>query len=516
MLNLLYFRIMKKITIGLLSIVAGIVLLNAQNNEALIGPYLGQEPPQLQSRVFAPGFISTDAGELNSVFCSDGNEFYFSRRGIPGRPSALMVSKRINDTWSKPEQLEFSGDYGDIDLFVTADGKSMIFCSKRPNRGKENEKADHDFWISKRAGDNWSEPVPFAVEAMSEYEDFYPVVTSSGNLYFNSQRGGRGGNNIYCSRCRNGTYAPAEKLIEPISSVYWEFDAFVSRDEQMILFSSTRPGGYGGADIYMSYRKADAGWSEPKNLGPEVNSENYEYGASLSPDGKYLFYTSSRNGSEDIFWISAEILNYKAAPVTPVKAVKSNGEVFMSCFQKNWDDIHDVIMRYHYTDPYLKGLVSINMTWRKGILTDAEVLENNTGNIHYGKALIEAMKNWIIPEFDDAWSSAMPIKTTIKGSDDPAFDDCGILTGKVTDQNNKPLFRAMVILQRKKSSGDRSDTLYTNREGIFIQTLILPGTLELKCSKAGYKTISMKDIKIEKGHHCKQDFILRHTENHMK
>jgi hypothetical protein len=388
------------------------------------------------------------------------------------------------------------------------DWQAIIFCSNRPISSEDGIKTDHDFWISKREGDSWSEPVPFAEEAMSEYEDFYPVVTENGNLYFNSQRGGQPGNNIYCSRYKDGTYTTAEKLEKPINSDHWEFDAFVTRDEQMILFSSTRPGGYGQADIYISFRQTDSTWSEPENLGPEVNSANSEYGASLSPDGEYLFYTSTRNGSEDIFWISAEFLPHKAdkaAHLTPGIDVKSNGEVFMSYLMKNWDDIHDVIMRYHYNDPYLKGLVHINMNWEKGILADAEVLDNNTGNIHYGEALIESMKKWTIPELDDAWSSAIPIRTAIKGSDDPAFDASGILTGKVTDQNGKPVANSMVVFQGEESS----DTLYTNREGIFIQTLISPGFLELRCSKPGYHIISVKNIIIEGGQHKKQDLIIK-------
>jgi hypothetical protein len=151
------------------------------------------------------------------------------------------------------------------------------------------------------------------------------------------------------------------------------------------------------------------------------------------------------------------------------------------------------------------------MTWRKGILANAEVLENNTGNTHYGKALIESMENWTIPELEDAWSSAIPIRTAIKGSDDPAFNASGILTGKVTDQNEKPVFRAKVVLQGMESPGEIPDTLYTNREGIFIQTLITPGTFELRCSKPGYKTLSLKNITIEGGHHKKQDLILKLT-----
>lgn len=281
---------------------------NPKNFPVLRGPYLGQTPPGNQSKVFAPDFVSTEYGELNSILTSDGNEFYFSRRGIPEKPSAIMVSKMINNIWTKPEPVDFTSKYDDIDLFIKPDGISLIFCSDRPHRKDDDIKRDHDFWVSKRKGNIWTEPVLFAKAALSDYEDFFPVVTKSGNLYFNSQRGGQGTNDIYCSKFKDGKYTPAKKLPAPINTEYTEFDAYVSPDENMIIFSSTRPGGSGWSDIYISFKKADGRWSDAKNLGKEINSPWSEYGSAISPDGKYFFYTSNKKGSEDIYWISAKFI----------------------------------------------------------------------------------------------------------------------------------------------------------------------------------------------------------------
>jgi hypothetical protein len=281
---------------------------NPKDLPALKGPYLGQIPPGNKSQIFAPDFVSTEAGELNSVFSHDGEEFYFSRRGIPGKPSAIMVTKMINNEWTKPVPVDFSGVYDDVDLFIKPDGKSMIYCSVRIANKADMVTMDHDFLMSERVGDSWKSPVPFAKEATSAFEDYFPVVTESGNLYFNSQRGGTGTNDIFCSRYVNGKYLPAEKLPEPINTIYREFDAFVSQDEKMIIFSSEKPGGFGKADIYISFKNSEGGWSTPKNPGNGINSEFSEYGATLSPDGRYLFFTSNKNGSEDIFWVSAKFI----------------------------------------------------------------------------------------------------------------------------------------------------------------------------------------------------------------
>ena len=299
---------MKKVIVSLV-ILFQVSITNSQTSQndmpVLKGSYLGQIPPGNKSQIFAPDFVSTEAGELNSVFTADGKEFYFSRRGIPGKPSAIMVTKMINNKWTKPSPVNFSGIYNDVDLFLTPDGKSMIYCSGRIVNEGNVVKMNNDFWISKRIGDLWGEPTKFAEEAVSEFEDYFPIVTKSGNLYFNSQRGGQGTNDIYCSKFVNGKYSSAEKLPAPINSQLRDFDAFVSQDEKMIIFSSDRPGGFGGSDNYISFKKSDNSWSGPVNLGNDINSAASEYGATISPDGKYFFYTSGRNGSEDIFWVSA-------------------------------------------------------------------------------------------------------------------------------------------------------------------------------------------------------------------
>jgi hypothetical protein len=272
-------------------------------------PYLGQKPPGDTPELFAPGFVSTKFGELNSVFSKDGKEFYFSRRGIPGRPSVLMATKWEGEGWSEPGPLPFCGTYDDIDLFLCPDNQRLIFCSSRPRAGAKEDRMNHDFWVSRRNGSGWSDPEPFAPEAVSPAEDYFPVVTLNGTVYFNSQREGRGTNDIYASKFADGKYLPAEKLPAPINTEYREFDAFVTLDERTIIFSSERPGGFGGSDIYVSFRDGKGGWSEPANLGPEINSERTEYGATVSPDGRFLFFTSTRAGNEDIYWVSAKVID---------------------------------------------------------------------------------------------------------------------------------------------------------------------------------------------------------------
>lgn len=301
---------MKKIQILLILLIVSALSLLAQavDYSKLSGPYLGQKPPGIIPELFAPGFISTEYGELNSVFNYDGTEFYFSRRGVPGKLSAIMFSRLVNGKWSEPEPVSFSGVRDDIDLFLLPDGNSIIFCSEDIQGNDQRRAPNHDFWISVRLGEKWSGPVPFAGNAVSEFEDYFPILTGNGNLYFNSQRAGAGTNDIYVSQFKNGDYSAAQKLPAPVNTKYREFDAFVSGDESLMIFSSDKPGGFGRSDLYVSWNNGNGVWSEPVNLGENINSEFSEYGATITPDGKYLFFTSNRNGSEDIFWVSAIVV----------------------------------------------------------------------------------------------------------------------------------------------------------------------------------------------------------------
>ena len=134
-------------------------------------------------------------------------------------------------------------------------------------------------------------------------------------------------------------YLAAERLSDTINSGHFEGNPFVASDERFLLFKSSRPGGYGSTDLYVSFRQADDSWGEPINLGPEVNSPENELEPRLSPDGKYLFFTSFRkhdpaefseipyarlmalyrspqNGYGTLYWVDASIIE-DLIPGTP-------------------------------------------------------------------------------------------------------------------------------------------------------------------------------------------------------
>jgi len=102
------------------------------NFHDLEGSYLGQKPPGMTPEIFAPGYISTEKRELNSVFTPDGKEFYFSIS--PGRGYKIYVTKQLEKGWSQPQPVPFSSDKSDVDMCITPDGKRMYFGSTRVDR----------------------------------------------------------------------------------------------------------------------------------------------------------------------------------------------------------------------------------------------------------------------------------------------------------------------------------------------------------------------------------------------
>jgi ankyrin repeat protein len=268
------------------------------------GEYLGQEKPGLTPSMFAPNVVSTEKRELNSVFTPDGKEFYFSIQ-TGSMKWKIMVMKQENNRWSKPTVASFSGRYSDVDLFISPDGKKLFFCSNRPMEANGEPKKDFDIWVVERIKDDWSQPRNLGVPVNSKESEFYPSVTKDGVLYFISLRNGTmGAMDIYLSRPVNGKYEKVENVGDVINSELFEGDSFISPEEEYIIFSANRPGGYGEGDLYISFRDKNNRWTTPKNMGEKINTEYHENCPIVSPDGKFLFFTRS----EDIYWVDAKVI----------------------------------------------------------------------------------------------------------------------------------------------------------------------------------------------------------------
>lgn len=269
---------------------------------ALSGPYLGMVPPGDTPVVFAPGIVSTDKQELNSIFTPDGEALYFSISG-EGDDVTVMEMQLVDGHWTEPAVASFTSSFGEVDPFVSPDGNRLFFGSKRPRPGSETPAPNWQIWVTDRVGDRWGEPTWLPETVNSGARQIYPSVATDGALYFQSEREGTlGGSDIFVSRLVDGEYTYAENVGPPISSEYDEGDVFIAPDGSYIIFvSRDRPGSFGSGDLYISYLQDGNSWSSAVNLGATVNTDQFDYCPVVSPDGSYFFYSSAGQ----VYWMDA-------------------------------------------------------------------------------------------------------------------------------------------------------------------------------------------------------------------
>jgi len=207
-----------------------------------------------------------------------------------------------------------NSEYDDGMPQITADGKTLIFTSRRPDTkggGIDPNTGQYydDIYISTwdEVKKEWSPaedaegdlntPGHDAVLGISPdgktifvYRNI-PKVTGSGDIYFSTKK-------------PDGKWSKPKPLAKPVNSSFFEGSCSLSPDGNWLYFVSERNGGYGNADIWKSKRIGKNIWAKPVNLGPVINSEGDEMSVFMHPDGKTIFFTSNGHktmGGYDIF-----------------------------------------------------------------------------------------------------------------------------------------------------------------------------------------------------------------------
>ncbi len=274
------------------------------------GPYLGQEPPGLTAKIFAQGIISTEISEINSVFSPDRDEFYFTT-WTEESGSKILFSRQIDGRWRAPEVAPFSKGFGEVDVAFTHDGKRAFFGTRRPRPGETKmRQGGFDIWFADRTESGWGEEQYLGAIVNSGIHQVYATATDDGTLYFQAKREqGYGKADIYRSRLVAGIYQTPENLGPVVNSEKYEGDVFIAGDESYLIVSiSGREDGFGSGDLYVSFAQPDGSWSMLRNMGRAVNSDKREFCPMVTPDGKYLFFTSKRLGEGDIYWVDAKVI----------------------------------------------------------------------------------------------------------------------------------------------------------------------------------------------------------------
>ena len=193
-----------------------------------------------------------------------------------------------NGVWQKPQRLELDESYSYNDPWITGSGDRLYFISDRPYNSGDKRK-DIDLWYIDKHLSKWYEPIHLDNFINSMKNEFYISIFDKGKIYYSSNvhtdANDEWNYDIYFSDEKTST-----RLSEKINSEYFECDPFISKDENMLIFCSSRPGGFGKGDLYISFKNESGGWGNANNLGDIVNTDKHEFCPYITPDGKYFFY----------------------------------------------------------------------------------------------------------------------------------------------------------------------------------------------------------------------------------
>jgi hypothetical protein len=229
--------------------------------------YLGQTPPGTVRQKFNLSVISGCFASDRIAISPDGKEIYYSEiRGFSWTNYTVRYFKYSNGAWSTSQTL-FENYLAPA---LSTDGNRLYL------EAYSNNYTSH---FSERNSSGWNTPT-LSVFLTNPVNQHYLQVTNSGEYYSSST-----------------------------NSIKWlgGGDFYISRDESYIILASPNKGGYGNADLFISYRKNDASWTNPKNLGQTVNSSDWDFGPYVSADNKYLFYSSGNLTTNlAVYWVRVD------------------------------------------------------------------------------------------------------------------------------------------------------------------------------------------------------------------
>ena len=300
-------------------------------------------PLRLQVAASAPTFgkpaplspaVNTSANELHPVLTPDGKTLFFVRTRFSGNTEGVAESGDIwtsqttdnGQTWSPSTRLDAlnTPQHNGVQA-VLAGGNALLVRGWYEPRGGGSR--DEGVSRARRVGSGWGK-----VESL-EIANYYSTGTST--TFFQSadekvllmsleRADGQGGNDLYLSRPDGaGGWSEPRSLGPVVNSPGFDFAPWLAPDGKTLYFASYGHAGYGSADIFVTERLDDTWekWSEPRNLGPGINGAGFDAYFLLGPDGKSAYWAMARttNGPADIVRAAAGLTppadTAKPAPV---------------------------------------------------------------------------------------------------------------------------------------------------------------------------------------------------------
>ncbi len=289
--------------------------------------------------------INTEFPELMPFVTADGRMMFFTRRKHPDNlgkeknHNDIWFAKLENNEWTTPKNIgmPLNNSGNNFIISISGDNNMAILNGIYTAFG---ECGGNGFSICNRINDSlWSIPKKIVIDNFYNRGTQQNVTTSSDLQYFIMavQRDDTyGENDLYVSfRRSNGTYSEPKNMGKTINTEYAEGTPFLASDNKTLYFFSCGHNGYGSADIFVSKRLDDSwtNWSKPLNLGPYINTPNWDGYFTLDAKGEFAYFVSCDNslGEEDIFKIKLQ------EELKPEPVVLIYGKVYDSKTKKYLD-----------------------------------------------------------------------------------------------------------------------------------------------------------------------------------
>lgn len=207
--------------------------------------------------------------------------------------------------------------YPDYAPVISADETVLIFTSRRygTSGGKKAEEDGlfyEDIYICYKNDTTWTEPMQISTKVNTQDHDAGVALSADGQkmiVYKSDKESKILSGDLYLSDLVGGEWTEPKPLGDNINTKYWEPSASITADDKIIYFSSDKPGGFGGRDIYMSKMLPNGTWGVATNLGADINTPADEDAPFIHPDGKTLYFSSTGHTTMGGFDIFTSVLN---------------------------------------------------------------------------------------------------------------------------------------------------------------------------------------------------------------
>lgn len=208
--------------------------------------------------------------------------------------------------------------------------EKTIYITKRMGNLSDN-RPNEDLYFAELNDESWDKVKDIGPPINTiENEGAFSISSDGNYIFFTScsRNGGKGQCDIWLTSKKNNRWDEPKNLQSPINTKYWESQPSISSDGRMLYFSSDRPGGYGGTDIWVS-EFSISGWSAPKNLGPTVNTSKDEQFPFIHSDNRTLYFSSNGHpglGKSDLYLTRKDVkLNWET-PINMGFPINSRGQ----------------------------------------------------------------------------------------------------------------------------------------------------------------------------------------------